>query len=137
MATNYVRRYQIHANGQYQCCVAIWIFKDASITVFFNVSESENRQFWVFLIEKSESKNHQFWFIQKLWWMTGFSWKNWQQTISVIMGGYLVFLSFWEPWLHIRTGALIVFEPWLWTLRTVLITIGGSVPVLGGYLIFE
>ncbi len=45
-------------------------------------------------------------------------------TISV-MGGYLGFPSFREPWLHIRTGAVIVFEQWLWTLRTVLITVRG------------
>ncbi len=47
------------------------------------------------------------------------------KSMSVMGWFFGVFSSFWEPWLHIRTGALIVLEQWVWTLRTVLITIRG------------
>ncbi len=73
-------------------------FKETPVWVFFNISESEDRQFW-FFENKSEWKNHGYFqkkFLKYLW----FSWKNWKKANNFSDQSFVFFFfpNFEELW---------------------------------------
>jgi len=104
-----------------QCYAVIWMYKEHMFR-FFNYFRIRDMPV-LFLWKKSTSMNQCSQIFQKPLRTDSFQERP-SKALAVLWSTYF-FKKSWELWLYIRFKSLIVWEPWLWILRTVCSTTAG------------